>query len=71
MASWSEQLQRELAGRSLAVASLPGKGRGLFAARSFFPGISPPSHFLLEPTPLLRAKQGPRVAYNLLDGMRE
>ncbi|XP_073352215.1 histone-lysine N-methyltransferase ASHR1 isoform X3 [Aegilops tauschii subsp. strangulata] len=38
MAAWAEQLQRELAGRGLAVASVPGKGRGLVAARSFFPG---------------------------------
>nr|XP_015632311.1 histone-lysine N-methyltransferase ASHR1 isoform X3 [Oryza sativa Japonica Group] len=38
MASWEEQLRDELAGRDLAVASVPGKGRGLFAARSFFPG---------------------------------
>ncbi|KAL6637067.1 hypothetical protein ACP70R_024639 [Stipagrostis hirtigluma subsp. patula] len=38
MASWAEQLQRELAGRGLAVASIPGKGRGLVAARTFFPG---------------------------------
>nr|ADP02224.1 zf-MYND domain-containing protein [Triticum aestivum] len=38
MAVWAEQLQRELAGRGLAVASVPGKGRGLVAARSFFPG---------------------------------
>nr|CAB3493544.1 unnamed protein product [Digitaria exilis] len=37
-ASWAEQLQRELAGRGLAVASIPGKGRGLVAARTFFPG---------------------------------
>ncbi|KAF7052231.1 hypothetical protein CFC21_060353 [Triticum aestivum] len=33
MAVWAEQLQRELAGRGLAVASVPGKGRGLVAAR--------------------------------------
>jgi hypothetical protein len=38
MASWLEQLQRELAGRGLAVASIPGKGRGLIATRTFFPG---------------------------------
>ncbi|KAK3149596.1 hypothetical protein QOZ80_3AG0219600 [Eleusine coracana subsp. coracana] len=38
MASWAEQLQRELAGRGLAVASVPAKGRGLVATRSFFPG---------------------------------
>ncbi|TKV91821.1 hypothetical protein SEVIR_9G123000v4 [Setaria viridis] len=38
MASWAEQLQRELAGRGLAVASIPGKGRGLVASRTFFPG---------------------------------
>ncbi|KAF7095221.1 hypothetical protein CFC21_097442 [Triticum aestivum] len=38
MAAWAEQLQRELAGRGLAVASVPGKGRGLVASRSFFPG---------------------------------
>uniref|UniRef100_A0A0E0KHZ6 MYND-type domain-containing protein n=1 Tax=Oryza punctata TaxID=4537 RepID=A0A0E0KHZ6_ORYPU len=38
MASWEQQLRDELAGRDLAVASVPGKGRGLFAARSFFPG---------------------------------
>nr|CAB3499011.1 unnamed protein product [Digitaria exilis] len=37
-ASWAEQLQRELAGRGLAVVSIPGKGRGLVAARTFFPG---------------------------------
>ncbi|KAL6909510.1 hypothetical protein ACP4OV_001791 [Aristida adscensionis] len=37
-ASWGEQLRRELAGRGLAVASVPGKGRGLVAARAFFPG---------------------------------
>uniref|UniRef100_A0A0A9FR37 MYND-type domain-containing protein n=1 Tax=Arundo donax TaxID=35708 RepID=A0A0A9FR37_ARUDO len=38
MASWAKQVQHELAGRGLAVASIPGKGRGLVAARSFFPG---------------------------------
>ncbi|CAN6303777.1 unnamed protein product [Urochloa humidicola] len=38
MASWAEQLQHELAGRGLAVASIPGKGRGLVASRTFFPG---------------------------------
>ena len=38
MANWAEQLQRELAGRGLAVASVPGKGRGLVASRTFFPG---------------------------------
>ncbi|CAD6206318.1 unnamed protein product [Miscanthus lutarioriparius] len=38
MASWLELLQRELAGRGLAVASIPGKGRGLIATRTFFPG---------------------------------
>ncbi|KAA3447525.1 histone-lysine N-methyltransferase ASHR1 [Gossypium australe] len=38
MASWAEQLQRELEGRGLAVASIPGKGRGLVASRTFFPG---------------------------------
>ncbi|CAN6292193.1 unnamed protein product [Urochloa humidicola] len=38
MASWAEQLQRELAGRGLAVATIPGKGRGLVASRTFFPG---------------------------------
>jgi len=38
MANWAEQLQRELAGRGLAVASIPGKGRGLVASRTFFPG---------------------------------
>lgn len=43
MASWLEQLQRELAGRGLAVASIPGKGRGLVATRTFFPGEPPAS----------------------------
>ncbi|CAM0875243.1 unnamed protein product [Alopecurus aequalis] len=38
MASWAEQLERELSGRGLAIASVPGKGRGLVATRSFFPG---------------------------------
>lgn len=38
MASWAEQLQRELSGRGLAVASIPGKGRGLVATHSFLPG---------------------------------
>ncbi|KAJ1293970.1 hypothetical protein BS78_01G111000 [Paspalum vaginatum] len=38
MASWAEQLQCELARRGLSVASVPGKGRGLVAARTFFPG---------------------------------
>lgn len=38
MASWLEQLQRELAGRGLTVASIPGKGRGLIATCTFFPG---------------------------------
>ncbi|OEL14493.1 Histone-lysine N-methyltransferase ASHR1 [Dichanthelium oligosanthes] len=38
MASWAEQLQLELAGCGLAVASIPRKGRGLVASRTFFPG---------------------------------
>ncbi|PWZ21849.1 Histone-lysine N-methyltransferase ASHR1 [Zea mays] len=38
MASWLEQLQRELAARGLTVASIPGKGRGLIATCTFFPG---------------------------------
>ncbi|RLN17749.1 histone-lysine N-methyltransferase ASHR1 [Panicum miliaceum] len=38
MANWAEQLQGELAGRGLAVASIPGKGRGLVASRTFFQG---------------------------------
>ncbi|TVU45471.1 hypothetical protein EJB05_04960, partial [Eragrostis curvula] len=38
MASWAEQLERELARRGLAVASVPGKGRGMVAVQSFFPG---------------------------------
>uniref|UniRef100_A0A0D9VXZ2 SET domain-containing protein n=1 Tax=Leersia perrieri TaxID=77586 RepID=A0A0D9VXZ2_9ORYZ len=40
MASWEEQLRDELAGGGLAVNSVPGKGRTLFATRSFFPDIS-------------------------------
>jgi hypothetical protein len=50
MASWAEQLERELSGRGLAVAFVPGKGRGLVATRSFFPGTStihPPQPTLL------------------------
>ncbi|KAL5209790.1 hypothetical protein ABZP36_005413 [Zizania latifolia] len=38
MASWEEQLRDELAGRGVAVSSVPGKGRALIATRNFFPG---------------------------------
>ncbi|GJM96346.1 hypothetical protein PR202_ga13171 [Eleusine coracana subsp. coracana] len=74
MASWAEQLQRELAGRGLAVASVPAKGRGLVATRSFFPGINPalPLSPRTDDAVLqLRAKQGCRAAYNLLGGLWE
>lgn len=49
MASWLEQLQRELAGRGLTVASIPGKGRGLIATFTFFPGETACFLFLPEP----------------------
>lgn len=38
---WMEELQSALAARGLAVASIPGKGRGLITTRDFAPGESP------------------------------
>ncbi|CAL9170367.1 unnamed protein product [Musa hybrid cultivar] len=35
---WMEELQSALAARGLAVASIPGKGRGLITTRDFAPG---------------------------------
>ncbi|CAL9110560.1 unnamed protein product [Musa textilis] len=35
---WMEELQSALAARGLAVASIPGKGRGLITTRDFSPG---------------------------------
>jgi hypothetical protein len=69
MASWAEQLERELTGRGLAVASVPGKGRGLVATRSFFPGnpTRPPSP---SPNPtLLFAPRRRALAHEPFDEM--
>ncbi|RRT61536.1 hypothetical protein B296_00006338, partial [Ensete ventricosum] len=44
---WMEELQSALAARGLAVASIPGKGRGLITTRDFAPGESP---FLPRPS---------------------
>jgi hypothetical protein len=71
MASWAEQLERELSGRGLAVAFVPGKGRGLVATRSFFPGTStlhPPQPTLLFAPCQLPTKRGAR-AHDPLDEM--
>ncbi|KAG8097903.1 hypothetical protein GUJ93_ZPchr0013g37585 [Zizania palustris] len=62
MSSWEEQLRDELAGRGVAVSSVPGKGRALIATRSFSPG---------NPTPRL----SPAIPssgtdnYNLVDAL--
>ncbi|KAG8097900.1 hypothetical protein GUJ93_ZPchr0013g35266 [Zizania palustris] len=52
MASWEEQLRGELAGRGVAVSSVPGKGRALIATRRFLPG---------NPTPRLSPVAPPLV----------
>ena len=63
MASWAEQLERELSGRGLAIAFVPGKGRGLVATRNFFPGNStlpPLKLFALADEPLDEMPNGTR-----------
>lgn len=46
---WMEELQSALEARGLAVASIPGKGRGLITTRDFAPGESP---LLSRPSPV-------------------